>query len=95
MPAAAGTPNIALAYGGAVETMAFGRVDDEGNSPTTIFYQEQTPESLMDAVIRFRKKTFDRYEVSRAVDSFNVETFQNALRNAVATYVPTHGHSQT
>jgi glycosyltransferase involved in cell wall biosynthesis len=49
--AAAGRPTIALARGGALETMV--GLDAGAEPPTAVFFEAQTVESLVDAMVRF------------------------------------------
>jgi glycosyltransferase involved in cell wall biosynthesis len=69
---ACGKPVIALAKGGALETVV------EGN--TGVFFQEQTPESIMDAVDRFEKMKFDGRAMRAHAEQFEKEICKNRLR---------------
>jgi len=52
---ASGRPVIAFAKGGALETVVSIDQTQESRSATGIFFQEQTPQSLIEAVYRFQK----------------------------------------
>lgn len=69
---AAGRPVIAYAAGGALETVVEG--------VTGLLFQEQTPESLAEAVARFDDGDFDCAAIRRHAQSFDKETFKNRLR---------------
>lgn len=64
---AAGTPVIAYAGGGALETVV------DGLSGT--FFAEQTWESLVDAVLRFDFKKFDPVAIQTYAQKFSLERF--------------------
>jgi glycosyltransferase involved in cell wall biosynthesis len=85
---AAGTPVIALGYGGVRETM----VDVEeaqklGTTPTAVFFYEQTAAALIDAIERFQAISFDRDALSAYAEQFSVEVFQQKLRAMVRAAV--------
>lgn len=85
---ASGTPVIAFGKGGITETM----IPYEGPSSskaTAIFFMEQTPESLMDAVRRFDAATFDPGHLVRHAAQWSVPQFQRKLRAAVGCEVRT------
>lgn len=66
--AAAGRPTIAFRAGGAVETVIDG--------VTGVFFTEQTTESLMDAVLRFERQTWDAQLIRRHAEGFGVDVFR-------------------
>ena len=69
---AAGTPVIAYAKGGALETV----IDGE----TGIFFNEQTPESLIQALQRFEKcNTISVKSMKENAERFSTKRFQNEL----------------
>jgi glycosyltransferase involved in cell wall biosynthesis len=71
---AAGTPVIAYGRGGALETV---RGDEHDPRPTGVFFREQTPESVVDAVKRFESR----------IGEFEPETCrENALRFAPSVF---------
>jgi glycosyltransferase involved in cell wall biosynthesis len=74
---ASGRPVIAYQAGGALETV----IDGENG----IFFYAQTPESLIDAMQRFEKASFDPCRVRASVAQFDVAPFTQALRQFVFT----------
>ena len=79
---AAGTPVIALGHGGVRETMIdINEGDREGG--TAIFFSEQTPEALIEAVQSFRDEYFDREKLSNYAETFAVPEFRRRLREIV------------
>ncbi len=70
--AAAGRPTIAYRAGGATETI----VDGE----TGVFFDQQTVESLVEAVHRFeRQQTWDPKVIRRHAEGFSTEVFQQRM----------------
>jgi glycosyltransferase involved in cell wall biosynthesis len=57
--AAAGRPTIALARGGALETMV--GLDDGAEAPTAVFFHEQSERALAEAIVRFEAAA-DRFD---------------------------------
>jgi glycosyltransferase involved in cell wall biosynthesis len=86
--AAAGTPVIALGYGGVRETM-IGKEDAAKltASPTAIFFGDQTAEALIAAVREFEGTRFDRAALSDYAAQFGVANFQRRLRELVEGFV--------
>lgn len=72
---ASGRPVIAFHAGGALETVI------EGQSG--LFFHEQTTESLVEAILRFERSSFDPDRVRASVTRFDVEPFKRHLRNFV------------
>ena len=83
---ASGTPVIAYGKGGIEETMipANGPKADPANA-TAVFYYEQTPEAVMDAVRAFERLVFDPAALARHAERWSVPAFQAKLRKAVGT----------
>lgn len=77
---AAGTPVIAYGKGGALETVIDGK--------TGLFFQEQTIESLIDAVNRFEndEAKFDQNVICERASEFDVKIFQNKLKKQIAHF---------
>jgi glycosyltransferase involved in cell wall biosynthesis len=73
---AAGRPVIALAEGGVRETV------QEGLTGT--FYDEATPEALVDAVARFDTLAIDPAACVANADRFDVSHFRHGIRSVVA-----------
>ncbi len=73
---ACGTPVIAYAMGGALETV---------NERTGVFFHEPTPESLMEAVTGMEKnpKRFSREDLVRNADRFGRDRFKRQVAHAV------------
>lgn len=70
---ASGTPVLAYGRGGALETVQDG--------VSGLFFDEQTPEALMEAVLRFEKKTWDPQVVAASVSGFSSARFKADLRH--------------
>ena len=80
---AAGAPVIALRRGGAAETVVEGAEGVEGG--TGVLFDEQTPESLRDAVLRFeaKRETFDSARIARHAGRFGAEGFREKMRTII------------
>jgi glycosyltransferase involved in cell wall biosynthesis len=74
---ACGTPVIAYRAGGSTEIVEEGK--------TGVFFDEQTPESLADAVIRFDSMQFDREYIASRAKKFSVENFRKGINAAVSS----------
>ena len=72
---ACGRPVIAFRRGGALETV----VEDE----TGLFFDEQTPESLVEAVSRFQRIRFHSAACQRRAEVFSTERFKQQFRDFV------------
>ena len=83
---AAGTPVIALGYGGVLETMVGLEQAQNGTTPTAVFFAEQTADSLVGAVRRFESVRFDRQSLSAYANDFGVAAFKAKLRQMVEVY---------
>lgn len=70
-----GTPVIAYGHGGVLETIIENR--------TGIFFREDTAESLIEALERFEKTTFDPIEVSRNAARFDKTNFEMGFKNFI------------
>ncbi len=79
---AAGTPVIAYDAGGARETVIEGK--------TGLFFEEQTWQSLADAVIRARHTTFDYQAIRDHAELFSEERFKKELSEFVMEHAPQH-----
>ncbi|MFH1208534.1 MAG: glycosyltransferase [Candidatus Omnitrophota bacterium] len=69
---ACGTPVIAFRKGGALETVKSG-----------VFFDEQTPEAIREAVLRLESQSFDRGEVSRKVQGFGRKHFLRTMKKTI------------
>ncbi len=86
---ASGTPVICYGKGGITETMI--PTDDHqtsGPAPTAVFFYEQTPDALIDAVKRFQKRSFKSDDLVRHASQWGVPNFKNKLRNVVSSFFP-------
>ncbi len=72
---ACGTPVIAYRAGGALEI-----VEDGLNG---VFFNEQTEESLIQAVNRFQKSKFDKAAITDSAQKFSQENFKQSLSQAI------------
>lgn len=72
---ASGRPVIAYQAGGALETIVDGL--------SGMFFREQTTESLVEAIVRFERASFDMLQVREAVARFDVAPFKRDLRDFV------------
>lgn len=72
---AGGTPVIAFEAGGARETV----IPDT----TGVFFEEQTWQSLSDAVIRFRRQSWDYARIRDHAEQFSEERFITEIKNFV------------
>lgn len=70
--AAAGRPTIAFRAGGAKETVIEGQ--------TGLFFDQQTPESLMDAIERFEREEWSPSAIRAQAEGFSVPVFQDRMR---------------
>ncbi len=75
---ASGKPVIAFGYGGALETVVDGL--------TGLFFSEQTPEALIDAVRRFESSTdrFDRRRIREHATQFSEQEFRKRFEAHIA-----------
>ncbi len=80
--AAAGTPTVALGKGGVLETM-IGPDDPAGRRPTAVFFEEQTPESLMAAIRRLETLEFPKTDLLAHAAQFGIPEFRRKLRAIV------------
>lgn len=74
---ACGTPVIAYGYGGATESIIPGR--------TGVFYNEQTPEKLCGAVLKFEgmERCFDPAVIRRNAERFSAERFRTEFARCI------------
>ncbi|SIT43937.1 Glycosyl transferase group 1 [Paraburkholderia ribeironis] len=83
---ACGTPVIAFGRGGALESV----VGLPLERPTGVFFGEQTPESLLEAINRFESNAalFDPRQCRRNAERFSSENFKAALTNFIDARFP-------
>ncbi|MFA7309094.1 MAG: glycosyltransferase [Patescibacteria group bacterium] len=72
---AAGRPVIAYRAGGAMETVV--------ENKTGVFFDTQTPESLIDAIERFEKIQFSPEECRKNAEKFNLSSFKESFQSFV------------
>jgi glycosyltransferase involved in cell wall biosynthesis len=70
--AAAGRPTVAFRSGGALETVVEGQ--------TGVFFDEQTSESLVDAILAFEKMQWEPMIIRRHAEKFSVQIFESNMR---------------
>jgi glycosyltransferase involved in cell wall biosynthesis len=82
--AAAGRPTIALARGGALETMI--GLDAGGAAPTAVFFAEQTVEAVADAITRFERaeECFEGKALRARAEAFDRPVFKQKLSEFIA-----------
>jgi glycosyltransferase involved in cell wall biosynthesis len=85
---ACGTPVIAFARGGALETV----IDGE----TGMFFHEQTCDAIVASIDKFEKcrDTFDRDKIRRHADRFSTKRFVDEFRGFVFRKWDEHCHAQ-
>jgi glycosyltransferase involved in cell wall biosynthesis len=76
---AAGTPIIAYKAGGALDYVIPGQ--------TGLFYDEQTAESMIDAIKTFDPKTYDHQEIITFAQNFSPKMFHKKMETFIATHV--------
>ena len=72
---ATGKPVIAYRAGGAVETVV--------QNVTGVLFEDQSWESLADAIIRLRGKTFDPHVIRKHAEQYDVAQFRDRIRGFV------------
>jgi glycosyltransferase involved in cell wall biosynthesis len=84
--AAAGRPTIAFGRGGARETM-IGVDEAGGEGPTAVFFEEQTVDALLEAVVRFEavEAAFDPRVLRARASAFDRPLFKERLRAYIAS----------
>ncbi|MEM7705888.1 MAG: glycosyltransferase family 4 protein [Pseudomonadota bacterium] len=82
-----GTPVIAFGSGGALETVVplSPGADGRGHAPTGVFFNEQTPASLREAIKQFETHAlqFDPYSIAAHASSFSPRAFRENLKRIV------------
>lgn len=69
---ASGRPVIAYKRGGALETMV--------EEKTGLFFQEQTPESLLEVMRKFKPEKFDPKEIRKQAQKFDKNIFKKKIK---------------
>jgi glycosyltransferase involved in cell wall biosynthesis len=75
---ATGKPVIAFAKGGALETVV-----GDGNSPTGVFFYDQTIEALAEAIKSHLKIKFDPYTIRRHAEKFDRKEFKRQIEEYI------------
>lgn len=72
---ACGRPVIAFGKGGALESVEDGK--------TGIFFDKQTPDSVIEAINIFEKMKFDSKYIQKHADEFSAERFKNKIKKII------------
>ena len=85
--AAAGRPTIALAAGGALETMV--GLDAPDAAPTAVFFSEQSVDALAEAILTFEggADRFDAKALRARAETFDRPLFKQRLRDYIGARV--------
>ena len=75
---ASGKPVVAFGRGGALETVV-----DDPRLGTGVFFQDQTPEALREALVRLRRTEFDPYAIRAHAERFDRNIFKETYRKYV------------
>ncbi len=75
---ASGKPVVAFGRGGALET-----VSDDPQRPTGVFFYEQTPEALKEAVLKLRTIKFDPRSIRKHAERFDRKIFKEEYKNYI------------
>jgi len=81
---AAGKPVVAFGRGGAAETVV-GVDDPAGRAPSGVFFAEQTPRALVEAVERFEEveSKLDAQAIRANAERFSLEEFRAGIARAI------------
>jgi glycosyltransferase involved in cell wall biosynthesis len=82
---ASGRPVIAYAKGGVLETMI--PYTNDSKKCTALFFEEQTVESLADAINKFEKLDFDPHFIRRHSEKFDESIFVSRIKEFVLSVV--------
>lgn len=83
---ASGTPVIAYARGGALETVV-GPGDPDGRPQTGRFFQEQTVEALLEAITFLEKDELNTGDLAAHAASFDVAVFERRMADYLAELI--------
>ena len=86
---ASGAPVIAYGIGGIRETMINynPEVLSSEQTPTSVFFYEQTEEALIEAVLKFNKIKFDSQKIVEYAKKFDVDVFKNNIKDYIINRV--------
>lgn len=85
---AAGKPVIAYGEGGVLESVV-----EKGEIQTGIFFHEQTPESLLNAIKKFRTMQFDHRRIRERALQFDREVYKKKMKDFIDSKVAEHHHN--
>jgi glycosyltransferase involved in cell wall biosynthesis len=77
---AAGCPVIAFGQGGILESVI--------PEQTGVFFDRQSPEVLMDAILRFEQKQFNHRQIRQNSKRFDTAIFKKKIQSIVERYLP-------
>ena len=84
---ASGKPVIAYGKGGALETVV-----ESGTNRTGLFFRDQTVESLLEAIERFRVTTFDTEKIKEHALKFDRDTYKSKMKNSIEKKISEYFH---
>jgi len=86
---ASGTPVIAYGYAGVTETMVPYNSEEGMNqqSPTAVFFYEQSKEALIEAVKIFEEVNFSSKDLVEHASKWSVESFKRKFRSYVSSFI--------
>jgi glycosyltransferase involved in cell wall biosynthesis len=79
---ASGKPVVAFGAGGALET-----VITDGDSPTGVFFYEQTSDALINAIKVLSTKKFDPYTIRKHAEKFDRKVYKQQIAEYIAKRV--------
>jgi glycosyltransferase involved in cell wall biosynthesis len=92
---ACGTPVIALGRGGALETIV-AEHDANGSAPTGQFFDEQTPEAVIDAVqtfeVNLKRGMYNAQAIHAHAQFFSIAQFKLRFQSEIDSAIAHHGH---
>ena len=77
---ATGCPVIAFGQGGVLESVI--------PTQTGIFFDRQSPEVLMDAILRFEQMQFDHRQIRQNSEQFDMEIFKKKIQSIIERFQP-------
>ncbi len=80
---ACGTPTICLGAGGVTELQIDYTEAESRGTPTSVFFNQQTPEAVIEAVRTFADIRFDTECIVRHADQYSVPRFRKTIRQFV------------
>lgn len=80
---ASGRPVIAYRRGGVLDTMIEKNNDSE--TGTAIFFDDQIPESIIEAVTKFETMSFDPQKLRAHAETFSIEHFKKEIESFIKT----------